>query len=203
VDAYRRGVFPWPHDAIDAVPWFCPPQRGVLPLGRVRVSRSLARTLRLCGYETTLDAAFEAVVEGCREPRSGESGTWISDEMAAAYARLQRLGHAHSLEVWDGERLAGGIYGVLVGGVFCGESMFHRAADASKVALVDLAARLVEATAGLLEVQHATPHLRSLGAIEIPRALYLGLLRELRDDRVRLLCDRLPVSRLLEPGALG
>ena len=115
--------------------------------------------------------------------------------------RLHRLGHAHSVEVWDGERLVGGIYGVLVGGVFCGESMFHRATDASKVALADLAARLVEAGAGLLEVQHLTPHLRSLGAIEIPREVYLGLLAELRDDDVRLLRDRLPVSRLVvSPG---
>jgi leucyl/phenylalanyl-tRNA--protein transferase len=203
VDAYRRGVFPWPHDTIDAVPWFCPPRRGVLPLDRIRISRSLARTLRRCRFETTLDEAFAAVVDGCRGPRPGESGTWISDDLAGAYAELHRLGHAHSVEVWDGERMAGGIYGVLVGGVFCGESMFHRATDASKVALVDLAARLIEARAGLLEVQHATPHLRSLGAIEIPRAVYLGLLRELRDDSVHLVCDRLPASRLLEPGVLS
>jgi leucyl/phenylalanyl-tRNA---protein transferase len=164
----------------------------------VRVSRSLTRTLRRSGFETTLDGDFGAVVEGCRAPRAGEDGTWISDELADAYANLHRLGHAHSLEVWDADRLAGGIYGVLVGGIFCGESMFHRTTDASKVALVDLAARLIEAGAGLLEVQHATPHLRSLGAIAIPRDVYLGLLEELRDDDVRLLCDRLPVSRLLE-----
>ena len=201
VDAYRQGVFPWPHDSIGTVPWFCPPRRGVLPLDRVRVSRSLARTLRRCGFETTLDEDFGAVVEGCREPRPGEDGTWISDELAAAYCELHELGHAHSLEVWDGGRLVGGIYGVLVGGVFCGESKFHRTTDASKVALIDLAARLIEARAGLLEVQHATPHLRSLGAIEIPREVYLGLLTELRDDLVQLLCDRLPVSRLLDPAA--
>jgi leucyl/phenylalanyl-tRNA--protein transferase len=209
VDAYRRGVFPWPHDSIDAVPWFCPPLRGVLPLDRLRVSRSLARTLRRSGFETTVDEAFEAVVEGCREPRAGEPGTWISDDLATAYARLHRLGHAHSVEVWGGERLVGGIYGVLLGGVFCGESMFHRATDASKVALVDLVERLDEAGAGLLEVQHETPHLRSLGAIEIVREVYLGLLAELRDDDVRLLRDRLPVSRLVasegrqDPGRSG
>ena len=174
----------------------------MLPLDRVHVSRSLARTLRRSGYETTLDEDFAAVVEGCREPRPDEPGTWISDDLALAYGELHRLGHAHSVEVWDGERLVGGIYGVLVGGVFCGESMFHRATDASKVALVDLAARLIEARAGLFEVQHATPHLRSLGAIEIPREVYLGLLTELRDDSIQLLRDRLPVSRLLDPGAL-
>jgi leucyl/phenylalanyl-tRNA--protein transferase len=201
VDAYRRGIFPWPDVTIEAVPWFCPPRRGVVPLDGVRVSRSLARTLRRCAWETTVDEAFAAVVEGCREPRRGESGTWISDDMAAAYTELHRRGHAHSLEVWDGDQLAGGIYGVLVGGVFCGESMFHRATDASKVALVDLAARLIEAGAGLLEVQHATTHLRSLGAREIPRAVYLGLLQDLRDDCVRVLCDRLRVSRLTDAGS--
>jgi leucyl/phenylalanyl-tRNA--protein transferase len=196
VGAYRRGVFPWPHDSIDAVPWFSPPQRAIVPLDRLHVSRSLARTLRRSGWETTVDEAFDAVVEGCREPRPGEDGTWISDDLAAAYANLHVLGHAHSLEVWDGEQLVGGIYGVLVGGIFCGESMFHRETDASKAALADLVARLLEGGAGLLEVQHLTPHLKSLGAIEIERALYLGLLAELRDDDVRLLRDRLPVSRL-------
>lgn len=169
-----------------------------MPLDAVHVSRSLARSLRRSGFETTLDEAFAAVVDGCRAPRAGEDGTWISDELAGAYAGLHRLGHAHSLEVWDDDRLVGGIYGVLVGGIFCGESMFHRTTDASKIALVDLAARLIEAGAGLLEVQHVTPHLRSLGAIAIPRDVYLGLLAELRDDQLHLLCDRLPVSRLLE-----
>jgi leucyl/phenylalanyl-tRNA---protein transferase len=197
VDAYRRGIFPWPHDSIDAVPWFCPPRRAILPFDRLRISRSLARTLRRSGYSSTVDESFEAVVEGCREPRAGEDGTWISDDLAAAYLRLHRLGHAHSLDVWDDQRLVGGIYGVLVGGVFCGESMFHRESDASKVALADLVARLVEAGGGLLEVQHLTPHLKSLGAIEIERALYLGLLEELRNDEVRLLRDRLPASRLV------
>jgi leucyl/phenylalanyl-tRNA--protein transferase len=195
-------VFPWPHDSIDALPWFCPPLRGVLPLDRIHVSRSLRRSLRRSGFTATLDAAFERVVEGCREPRTYESGTWISDDLAAAYTELHRLGHAHSVEVWDGDRLVGGIYGVLIGGVFCGESMFHRVADASKIALADLAARLNEARAGLLEVQHVTPHLRSLGAIEIPREVYRGLLEELRDDEIQLLRERLPVARLAEPGAL-
>ena len=157
----------------------------MLPLDRIHISRSLARTLRRCGYEATLDEDFAAVVDGCREPRAGEPGTWISDDLAAAYGALHGLGHAHSVEVWDGDRLVGGIYGVMVGAVFCGESMFHRATDASKIALADLAARLIEARAGLFEVQHVTPHLRSLGAIEIPREVYLGLLRELRDDPVQ------------------
>jgi leucyl/phenylalanyl-tRNA--protein transferase len=199
VGAYRRGVFPWPHESIEAVPWFSPPRRAVIPLDRLHISRSLARALRRSGYETTVDEAFEAVVEGCREPRAHESGTWISDDLAAAYSLLHHLGHAHSLEVWEADRLVGGIYGVLVGGIFCGESMFHRETDASKVALADLVSRLVEAGAGLLEVQHQTPHLQSLGAIEIERPLYLGLLQELRNDDVRLQRDRLEVRRLAPP----
>jgi leucyl/phenylalanyl-tRNA---protein transferase len=174
VDAYRRGVFPWPHDTIDTVPWFSPPRRGVLPLDRVHVSRSLARTFRRSGYETTLDKDFAAVVEGCREPRPYEPGTWISDDLAVAYGELHRLGHAHSVEVWDGERLAGGIYGVLVGGVFCGESMFHRATDASKVALVALTEIVFaeDDPRRLIDVQWATPHLESLGVCEVPRGDY-------------------------------
>jgi leucyl/phenylalanyl-tRNA--protein transferase len=192
-------VFPWPHESIAAVPWFSPPRRAVIPLDRLHISRSLARTLRRSGYAATVDEAFEAVVEGCREPRDHESGTWISDDLAAAYSLLHHLGHAHSLEVWDADRLVGGIYGVLVGGIFCGESMFHRETDASKVAMADLVSRLVEAGAGLLEVQHQTPHLQSLGAIEIERPLYLGLLQELRNDDVRLVRDRLEVRRLAPP----
>ena len=136
----------------------------------MRISRSLARTLRRRGYETTVDEAFEAVVR--RLPRAPRLRGRHLDQRRPG-GRLSRclhhLGHAHSLEVWDGDRLVGGIYGVLVGGIFCGESMFHRARDASKVALADLVARLTEAGAGLLEVQHQTPHLQSLGAIEIER----------------------------------
>ena len=127
VDAYRRGVFPWPHDSIDAVPWFCPPRRGVLPLDRLHVSRSLLRTLRRSGFTADARRGLRGRRRGLpRAARRTRTGTWISDELAAAYIDLHRLGHAHSVEVWDGERLVGGIYGVLVGGVFCGESMFHR-----------------------------------------------------------------------------
>jgi leucyl/phenylalanyl-tRNA--protein transferase len=179
VGAYRAGVFPWPHDSIDEVPWFSPPQRGVLPLDRLHVSRSLARRLRRSGYETTVDEAFAAVVEGCREPRADERGTWISDDLAAAYTRLHQLGHAHSLEVWNDERLVGGIYGVLVGGMFCGESMFHRETDASKAALVGLVEILDDGEERLVDTQWQTPHLASLGVTELARTEYLGLLPRL------------------------
>jgi leucyl/phenylalanyl-tRNA--protein transferase len=194
--AYRHGMFPWPHDGMP-LPWFSPDPRAVLPLDRWRVSRSLRRQMRRCGWHTTVDAAFEAVVRGCADRGPGE-GTWITSAMRAAYTRLHRLGWAHSVEVWDGERLVGGLYGVMCGGVFTGESMFHRATDASKVALFELVERLREAGGALLDVQLRTDHLASLGAVEVPRSLFLELLEELRDDDVRLCTGRLPVARLAD-----
>lgn len=174
--AYRRGLFPMP--AVDdppALDWFSPDPRGVLPLDRLRVSRS---TLRACrGYTVTVDRDFEAVVEGCADPR--RPAGWITEEFRAAYGRLHRLGHAHSVEVRtvDG-RLVGGLYGVGLAGLFAGESMFHRARDASKVALVALV-RIMAAdgvTGRLLDVQWSTPHLQSLGVVEVSRDAYLDRL---------------------------
>jgi leucyl/phenylalanyl-tRNA---protein transferase len=199
VDAYRRGIFPWPHPGV-ALPWFSPDPRGLLDLDAVHVSRSLRRTLRRCCWTTTVDAAFSAVVAGCAE-RPAEVGTWISAGMARAYQRLHELGWAHSLEVWDGDDLVGGIYGVQVGGVFTGESMFHRASDASKVALLDLAARLAEAGGTLIDVQVVTPHLRRLGAVDLPRDRYLARLAAARDEPVRLWAGEEPVARLVAGGA--
>jgi leucyl/phenylalanyl-tRNA---protein transferase len=210
VDAYRRGIFPWPHPGAP-LPWFSPDPRGVIPLDGVRRARSLRARLRRSGWETTVDRAFAAVLAGCADrPGSGAAGsgrgdladqgggTWITPPMRAAYQRLHDLGHAHSLEVWAGDELVGGLYGVGVGGVFTGESMFHLATDASKVALVDLAARLTEAGGRLIDVQMVTPHLASLGARDLPRAEFLDLLARVRDDPVRLATDRLPVARLGE-----
>lgn len=195
VHAYRNGLFPWPHEGVP-LPWFSPDPRGVLPLDRVKVSRSLRQTLRRSGWETTIDAALPEVLTRCAE-RPGE-GTWINTDMRLAYLELHRLGWVHSVEVWDGDELVGGLYGVLVGGVFTGESMFHRATDASKVALLELAARMHEARGSLIDVQLVTEHLASLGAIPIARPLFLELLRELRDDPVRLRTDRRPVSLLAD-----
>ena len=207
VDAYRRGIFPWPHPGAP-LPWFSPDPRGVIPLDGLAVSRSLRARLRRSGWETTVDRAFAAVLAGCadrpgpiggleKSPRDDRAGgTWITPPMRAAYQRLHDLGHAHSLEVWDGAELVGGLYGVGVGGVFTGESMFHVARDASKVALVDLVARLGEAGGCLIDVQMVTPHLASLGARDLPRAEFLDLLAGVRDDPVRLPTDRLPVARL-------
>jgi leucyl/phenylalanyl-tRNA---protein transferase len=210
VDAYRRGIFPWPHPGAP-LPWFSPDPRGVIPLDGLVVSRSLRARLRRCGWQTTVDRAFAAVLAGCADrpcgaggsgglkpspPEGGDTGTWITPPMRAAYQRLHDLGHAHSLEVWEDARLVGGLYGVGVGGVFTGESMFHLASDASKVALVDLVARLAEAGGRLIDVQMVTPHLASLGARDLPRAEFLALLGKVRDQPVRLATDRLPVARL-------
>ena len=208
LDAYRRGIFPWPHPGAP-LPWFSPDPRGVIPLDGLAVSRSLRARLRRSGWETTVDRAFAAVLAGCADrpteesggrrpgpPESGEGGTWITPPMRAAYQRLHDLGHAHSLEVWAGGELVGGLYGVGVGGVFTGESMFHLASDASKVALVDLVARLAEAGGQLVDVQMVTPHLASLGARDLPRADFLRLLARVRDRQVRLATDRLQVARL-------
>lgn len=195
VYAYRHGIFPWPQEWAPQLPWYSPDPRGVIPLGGVRVTRSLRQRLRRSGWDATVDAAFPEVIAACAHPHR-DTGTWITPAMQAAYTRLHQMGWAHSVEVWEGDALVGGLYGVLCGGVFTGESMFHRARDASKIALVELEARLVEAGATLIDVQLVTPHLASLGAIEVPRATFLRCLAAHRDDPVVLATDRRPVSRL-------
>ena len=194
VDAYRRGIFPWPHPGV-ALPWFSPDPRAVLPLDGLHVSRSLRQRLRRSGWETTVDQAFEDVVAACAD-RPGGEGTWIGRDMQHAYVRLARLGWAHSLEVWDGDELVGGLYGVAVGGCFTGESMFHARTDASKVALADLVDRWREAGGAFVDVQLPTEHLTRMGAVEVPRVEFLVRLHAVRDRHVPILLDRLPVSRL-------
>ena len=191
--AYSEGVFPWFNDG-DPILWWSPDPRGVMELDGLHVSRRLARTIRGGKFRVTADQCFERVMRACGETRP--EGTWVTEEMVAAYTELHRRGHAHSLEVWAGGELVGGLYGVGVGRVFTGESMFHLASDASKVALVDLVARLAEAGGQLVDVQMVTPHLASLGARDLPRADFLDLLARVRDDPVRLAPDRLPVARL-------
>jgi leucyl/phenylalanyl-tRNA---protein transferase len=174
--AYRNGIFPW---SVRPITWWSPDPRAVLPVGGVHVSRSLARVIRAGTFSVTWDRAFGAVMEGCAAaPRPEQEGTWISTAFIAAYTELHRLGYAHSLEVWRGEELAGGLYGVCIGAFFAGESMFSAAENASKVGLAALDERLSAAGVRLLDVQLMTPHLRSMGAVEIPRAEYLRLLRE-------------------------
>ena len=196
LDAYRQGVFPWPHAGIDEIPWFSPDPRGVIA-GPPHLSRSLRRRIARCGFEITADAAFARVVERCA-CRPGQ-GTWITPEMVGAYVELHRLGAAHSVEVWDGTLLVGGIYGVQVGGVFTAESMFHDAPDASKIALAALCRRLAEAGGSTLDVQLVTPHLETLGACEVTRASFLALLAREREREVRLATAPSGASLLLEP----
>ena len=180
LEAYRAGLFPMPvhTDHGDLVGWFSPDPRGILPLAGLRVPRSLRAACRR--FEVRIDTAFAEVLTACGDP--ARPGGWISPEVASAYVRLHELGWAHSVEVWDGDGLAGGLYGVAVDGLFAGESMFHRRSNASKVALVALV-ELLRADGDprrLLDVQWATDHLRTLGAVEVPRAEYLDLLAAAR-----------------------
>jgi leucyl/phenylalanyl-tRNA---protein transferase len=170
--AYRRGIFPWPAEGIDLL-WWSPDPRAVLPLDGLHVSRSLARTVRRRHFRVTLNAAFAGVIDGC----AAREETWITPAVRAAYVRLHGLGWAHSVEVWgpDGA-LAGGLYGIAVGGLFAAESMFHRATDASKVAVVALVQHARRVGTTLLDVQVLSDHLATLGARAIPRAEYLRLL---------------------------
>ena len=178
LEAYRNGIFPWfGHD--QPILWWSPDPRMVLFPAALKVSRSLARTLRNARFEVRADTAFDAVIEGCRQPRRGESGTWITEEMTEAYGTMHRAGFAHSVETWLDGKLVGGLYGVALGRAFFGESMFARVSDASKVALVALARQLQHWEFGLIDCQMNTAHLASMGAREIPRAEFTRRLREL------------------------
>lgn len=223
VAAYRAGCFPWPSSGPQErsleraarrlarrgevplwpgedglVPWCSPDPRAVLLADRVVVSRSLRQTLRRSGWTTTVDRAFDAVLAGCAAPAPGREETWITGRMRTAYSALHRAGGAHSLEVWDGEELVGGLYGVLTGAVFSGESMFHRVPNASKVALVDLCARLLAAGVVLVDTQQPTDHLDAMGQVVVRREEYLRVLSELRDRPVILETAARPVARLAE-----
>jgi leucyl/phenylalanyl-tRNA---protein transferase len=174
---YASGVFPMAdaHDA-PSLYWVEPKRRGILPLKGFNLSRSLAKTLRSERFETTVNHAFEAVVALCAEAADDRPGTWINGHIATAVAALHRRGYAHSIETWQDGKLVGGLYGIRLGRVFFGESMFSRATDASKVALAHLVARMRHGGFTLLDCQFLTPHLASLGAIEISRSAYMSLL---------------------------
>lgn len=219
VAAYRTGCFPWPstgpHERSlerqarrliragevpllpgddGLVPWCSPQPRALLLPDDLVISRSLRQTLRRSGWTATVDAAFDQVVAGCADR---DEGTWITSRMQEGYRALHRSGGAHSVEVWDGDDLVGGLYGVLTGSVFSGESMFHRRSDASKVALVELCARLCEGGGKVIDTQQPTEHLASLGQVQVDRADYLRLLAALRDEVVVLPTQRRPVARLV------
>ena len=176
--AYRLGIFPW-FNRGEPILWWSPDPRMVLFPDELRISRSLRKTLRKGGFEARADSAFEQVIDACGQPRAGQRGTWITSEMKLAYSRLHRLGTAHSVETWRGGELVGGLYGVAIGRVFYGESMFSRVDDASKVALVHLTWQLSEWGFGLIDCQMNTPLLAGFGAREIARAEFTRRLAEL------------------------
>jgi leucyl/phenylalanyl-tRNA--protein transferase len=168
--AYACGIFPMAESAEDnALYWIEPERRGILPLDRVHVPKRLARTIRGGGFEVKIDRNFEAVIEGCAAPRSGRRSTWINGRIRSLYRELFALGHCHTIEVWQDGALTGGLYGVHLGRAFFGESMFSRARDASKIALVYLVARLKYGGFTLLDTQFVTGHLARFGAIEVSR----------------------------------
>src|SRR5437667_3437780 len=174
LQAYRNGVFPW-YDEDEPICWWSPDPRAIFELDGLHVSRRLRRTLRSGRFTLTVDRDFAGVIRGCAEGR--EEGTWITPEMIRAYDALHSLGSAHSIEAWQEGELAGGIYGVAIGGFFAGESMFTRRRDGSKVALAFLVERLRQRGFQLFDIQFRTEHTARLGAIEIPRAEYLARLR--------------------------
>ncbi len=178
LDAYRHGIFPW-FNADEPVLWWTPDPRMVLIPGEFKVSRSLDKVLRNAVYEVRTDTAFEQVMRACAAPRDGHHGTWIHEDMIAAYCALHRLGYAHSVEVWKDGELAGGLYGMALGRMFYGESMFSRVSNASKIALAHLARQLDRRQFGMIDCQMNTPHLASLGAREIPRSEFIARLQEL------------------------
>ncbi|WP_300331133.1 leucyl/phenylalanyl-tRNA--protein transferase [Accumulibacter sp.] len=179
LQAYRQGIFPW-YSPGEPILWWSPDPRMVLIPGEFRVSRSLRRSLRSARCEVRLDSSFAAVVRACAQtPRVGQTGTWITREMQRAYYRLFELGIAHSVETWRDDELVGGLYGLAIGRMFFGESMFSHVSDASKIAAAHLARFLEEEGFGMIDCQMSTPHLASLGARVIPRAAFLDRLRTL------------------------
>lgn len=180
LQAYRHGIFPW-FSTGEPILWWSPDPRMVLFPHEFNISHSLRKTLHKGRYELRTDTSFEQVMRACAEPRPDQNGTWIHEEMIAAYCELHRMGHAHSVETWMEGELVGGLYGIAIGRMFYGESMFSRRTDASKIALAHLAVQLQRWNFGMIDCQMNTPHLASLGAREIARSEFV--------DRVQTLVD--------------
>ena len=178
LEAYRHGIFPWFGEG-EPILWWSPDPRMVLFPHEFKVSNSLRKTLRNGRHEVRFDSNFEQVMRACAAPREGASGTWIVEEMIAAYCELHRLGYAHSVETWMDGELVGGLYGMALGRIFYGESMFSRRSNASKIALAHLSAQLKRWNFGMIDCQMNTPHLASLGAREIPRKEFIARLQDL------------------------
>lgn len=183
LSAYRHGIFPW-YSPGEPILWWSPDPRMVLFPASIKISRSLAKTLRHGDHEIRLDTSFPQVMAECAAPRDGQAGTWISDAMQLAYTRLHELGHAHSVETWRNGELTGGLYGVALGRVFYGESMFSRESNASKIALAHLCRFLQQQGYALIDCQMKTPHLASLGASEIPRTRFIHHINQWADEPI-------------------
>ena len=179
IRAYRAGIFPMAEDAADEdLFWVSPEMRGVIPLDGFRLSTSLRKAIRKSGFVVKVDTDFDAIIDGCAEPDEGRETTWINNTIRSVYGELFRRGVVHTVEVWDGATLVGGLYGLAIGGAFFGESMFHRKTNASKMAMAHLVERLRAGGFVLLDTQFLTPHLASLGGVEIPREQYEERLAE-------------------------
>lgn len=171
LSAYRAGIFPWSSDPM--ITWWCPDPRAIIELDSYRPPRSLRKRLRRAGWSFAVDRDFVGVMRSCAEATPGRPSTWITEDFIGAYSELHRRGHAHSVEVYEGDDMVGGLYGVTIGAFFGGESMFHRKTDASKVAVAYLVEHLRARSFLLLDAQMPTPHLRRLGAVDVPRNEYL------------------------------
>ena len=198
--AYGQGIFPW-YGEEEPILWWSPDPRCVFRTGALHINRSLRRQLRGKPWQVSVDRAFEAVIHACAAPRDGHAGTWILPEMIDAYVALHRLGHAHSVEVWDGTRLVGGVYGLAVGQLFCGESMFSAESGGSKLALVALAGLLQQWGWPLIDAQVANAHTLGLGAVEMPRAEFLRQVAQLVRKPGLVGSWAAFTPRLIQPGA--
>jgi len=177
-EAYSHGIFPWPHEGLPLL-WFSPDPRAILRFDRLRIPKSLAKVMKRAPFTFSFDEDFEGVIRACSSTKRPEQrGTWITEEMIEAYLRFHQAGFAHSVEVWAGKTLVGGLYGVCIGQVFCGESMFFREPNASKLALLHLIEHLRKQGAEWMDIQVMTPHMEKLGALEVPREEYLDMLKQ-------------------------
>ncbi len=187
--AYRRGIFPWPMDE-HVLPWCCPEERAILEFKDLYISRSLAKVKRQMPFRFTIDGAFEEVIVACAKvKRKGETGTWITAEMMRGYCELHKKGHAHSVEAWEGNTLAGGLYGVDAGGAFSGESMFFYRSNASKLALLYLIEHLQKGGLDWIDIQMMTPHMEALGAKSVDRSEFLQKLSLAQRRKISLFPD--------------
>ncbi len=185
-NAYRNGIFPWHIDRLP-LPWFCPEKRAILEFSELHVPRTLRKEWERTEFTFSIDKDFPSVINHCAEAkRKHESGTWITDEFIEVYTEFHRLGDAHCVEVWEGEEIVGGLYGIDAGGVFCGESMFHLRSNASKLALLFLIQHLKSRGATWIDIQVMTPHFEALGAKEIDREIFLDKLTETQSRKLTL-----------------